>query len=228
MQASYAAVVFDLFGTLVPAYAHHDVLSRMATILGLDPRPFVAAFAVDTREARETGRYGSLGENIQDVCHRLEHSITDEQLHAAVRLRRESIAKGLHPRNDALPTLSTLRRRRLSVGLISDCCHVVPELWSQAELARYVDAAIFSCQVGLRKPDPEIYSIACEALGVQATTCLYVGDGGSNELSGAARLGMDAVLLSIDQEQGVDPYRPDAETWQGRSIKSLSEVVDIV
>jgi hypothetical protein len=30
MQARYAAIVFDLFGTLVPAYRHHEVLSEMA------------------------------------------------------------------------------------------------------------------------------------------------------------------------------------------------------
>jgi putative hydrolase of the HAD superfamily len=213
---------------LPAAYAYHDVLSRMATILSLDPQSFISAFAVDTREARETGMYGSLSENIRDICSSLRHAITDDHLQAAVRVRRESIAAALTPRGDALPMLSTLRRRRLSVGLISDCCEVVPELWPGAELAPYVDAPIFSCKVGLRKPDPQIYRIACQALGVQPATCVYVGDGGSNELSGAARVGMHAVLLSVDEEQGVDPYRPDAETWKGRSISSLSELVDIV
>ena len=90
------------------------------------------------------------------------------------------------------------------------------------------DAAIFSCEVGVRKPDARVFRCACEAHGVRPGVCLYVGDGGSNELTGANRLGMDAVLLDVTQEQGVDPYRPDAETWTGQSIESLSDLLEMV
>lgn len=228
MERTYSAVIFDLFGTLVPAYAHHEVLSQMAAVLHLDPLPFVSAFAVETRHARETGRYTSLGANLVEICRSLSHSVTDHQIDAAVRIRRDSIIAALRPRDDALATLSTLRGRRLSIGLISDCCDVVPELWGGSELAPYVDAAIFSCDVGVRKPDPRIYRIACGALGMHPGACLYVGDGGSSELSGASRLGMDAVLLLIKREKEVDPYRPDAETWNGPSIRSLPELLEIV
>jgi putative hydrolase of the HAD superfamily len=68
--------------------------------------------------------------------------------------------------------------------------------------------------------------LACEALSVEPFRCLYVGDGGSHELTGAVQVGMDAVLLSVEAEGDLDPYRPDAPTWTGPVIGSLSELVE--
>jgi hypothetical protein len=64
MQARYAAIVLDLFGTLVPAHRHHEVLSEMAYVLGADPQDFIASFAITTRDARETGEV-SLAQNLR-------------------------------------------------------------------------------------------------------------------------------------------------------------------
>ena len=45
----------------------------------------------------------------------------------------------------------------------------------------------------IQKPDPAIFERCIEKLGVEADACLYVGDGGSNELEAAQRLGMQVV-----------------------------------
>ncbi len=50
--------------------------------------------------------------------------------------------------------------------------------------------------IGLVKPDPAIYQLACQRLGVIPEDCRYVGDGGSNELTGADASGMRAVLIA--------------------------------
>src|SRR5204863_8711190 len=54
MDRGCLAVVFDLFGTLVPAYPHHAVLTEMAAVLGMDMDrlSFIAAFVEDTRNRR--------------------------------------------------------------------------------------------------------------------------------------------------------------------------------
>jgi len=55
---------------------------------------------------------------------------------------------------------------------------------------------VFSCEVGLAKPDPAIYHLAAARLGVEPAECLFVGDGGSDELSGAGAAAMTPVLLT--------------------------------
>ena len=110
-------------------------------------------------------------------------------------MRMEFTRRSLAPREDAAETVATLRARGYKVGLISDCSVEVPALWQETRLAPLVDAPVFSCVVGLRKPDPGIYAIVCERLGVPAGACLYVGDGSSHELTGARTAGMDPVLI---------------------------------
>lgn len=79
----------------------------------------------------------------------------------------------------------------------------------------------------MRKPDPRIYHLACSRLEVLPQQCLYVGDGGSQELTGASRVGMHAILLS--QGQGHDgSVRYDADVWDGPSISTLSELVGLL
>ena len=91
-----------------------------------------------------------------------------------------------------------------------------------------LDAPIFSSVVKVRKPDPRIYLLACERLSVAPGACLFVGDGGSRELSGAAVAGMTPVCIRSATEDGYDAHRVDAEIWHGPSIKALQEVLAIV
>ena len=162
----YSAIVFDLFGTLVPAYAHENVLSQMAVALGIDATRFNSAFAEETRADRETGQYGSLYHNIRDLCDQYGRPASDAQIGAAVRIHREFTRAALVPRNDALSVLSSLKARRLAIGLISDTCEVGVQLWSETPLAALVDSAVFSYTAGVKKPDPRIYHLVCEALAV--------------------------------------------------------------
>lgn len=45
----------------------------------------------------------------------------------------------------------------------------------------------------MKKPDACIYEEAAKRLGIDLTECVFVGDGGSNELAGAKAVGMKAV-----------------------------------
>ena len=56
-----------------------------------------------------------------------------------------------------------------------------------------MDSIVLSCETGLVKPDPEIFMLCSARLGVHPEDCLYVGDGGSDELRGASMVGMTPV-----------------------------------
>ena len=83
--------------------------------------------------------------------------------------------------------------------------------------------------MGLKKPDPRIYQIAMEQLGVESHNCIYIGDGGSQELTGAYQVGMHPVLLRDPDEDSAEILRVDAEEeWSGPVISSLQEVLALV
>jgi putative hydrolase of the HAD superfamily len=82
--------------------------------------------------------------------------------------------------------------------------------------------------VSLKKPDPRIYRLACENLGVTPEQVLYVGDGSSNELTGATVVGMHPVQIQDPGETADTHFVDKEQDWTGPVITSLSEVLDIV
>ncbi len=79
----------------------------------------------------------------------------------------------------------------------------------------YFDEIISSGLVGFNKPQPEIFQITAERLGVQPTQCLYIGDHPINDVQGATEAGMHALWM-----QG---FHADAEHIQYK-IQQLPEI----
>ena len=63
-------------------------------------------------------------------------------------------------------------------------------------------------------------------MGVEPNEYLYIGDGDSNELSGASRFDTDAVMIRDPNE--TDPYRLVEVAWDGRKIESFMEIMDLI
>ena len=78
------------------------------------------------------------------------------------------------------------------------------------------------------KLDPRIYRRACAALAADPQRCLYVGDGGSHELSAALRVGLDPVLIQLPKGTKNDAHRTDAEERSGPTISSLTGILALV
>ncbi|MGE5333531.1 MAG: HAD family hydrolase [Nitrososphaerota archaeon] len=225
----YDAIIFDLFGTLIANFAeddHENVLADMIKCLGTPNAPFRALWNGETWSLRATGQLPTTEANIRYVCSALGVEPDAGAVARAVAMRVEFTRRALAPRPDALSTLAALRQQGYALGLISDCSSEVPLLWQDSAFADVFDTAIFSCSVGVKKPHPAIYQSACERLGVAPERCLYIGDGSSNELSGALRCGMHPVLISYPDE--ADAIRYDAEVWDGARIASLTEVLSLV
>ena len=116
-----------------------------------------------------------------------------------------------------------LRRRGQKLGMISACSQDVPEVWERTPLGTLFDSTVFSCSVGVSKPDPEIYALAAEELGVEAGESLFVGDGANDELPGAERAGMTAVQLRVPGER----LTTEGDRWTGDYIERLSDVLEL-
>lgn len=226
----YQAVIFDLFGTLVDNFSfqeHKGVLSEMAMVLSAPSKEFTEKW-IKTMHERVIGTYKSPEENIEFICKELGLSPEDEAVNSAGKIRRDYTRRTVIPRNDAVDTLARLRSAGCKTGLITDCSAEVPILWKETQFASLIDVTVFSCLVGLRKPDPRIYELACERLEVLPQNCLYVGDGSNHELTGALKVGMAPVLIRVPYEENKDAYRINAEEWDGKVISSLIKVLDLV
>jgi putative hydrolase of the HAD superfamily len=181
-----------------------------------------------TAPQRAIGQFRTLAENLRFICDELKVDVNDRQIDEAVNIRFAFIARVLTPREDAIETLSQLKSNKYKLGLVSNCSPEPPVLWPRTPFAPFFDTAIFSSTAGLQKPDPAIYLMAVNQLSVKPKECLYIGDGDNQELSGAAEVGMNPVLISAYRE-GIEIIRNNPETqWQGPVISSLKEVLNLV
>jgi putative hydrolase of the HAD superfamily len=176
---------------------------------------------------RFEGAGGSVEGSLAWVARRLGAAPSPAQLADAARLRMASERRFGEPRADAVAVLTALRERGLQIGLISDCSAELPQYFAGLPIAPLIDVAVFSFVLGHRKPAPETYLACCAGLGVEPAECLYVGDGGSNELPGARAIGLRAVHLAVaDERDGVVYGRHD--DWDGEVVTSLAGVLDLL
>lgn len=133
-------------------------------------------------------------EDVIEMILRENHCYTEALLNKIVEKRvaaKEECFRHLH--TEIIPMLSALKEKGISVGLISNCFSEEAEVIRRSELFKYFDAVYLSYEQGIQKPDDEIFQRCMDSLSVKAEECIYVGDGGSNELVTARKLGMNAV-----------------------------------
>ncbi len=229
-EGGFDAVVFDLFGTLVPEFSReefYDAVRAMAVVLDADLTAFEAAWN-GSALARQTGVFATVEENVRAICSSLGAHPSDTQVELALDVRRELYRARFIPRVGAVETLAELKARRYPIGLISMCAPDAPAMWRASPLAPFVDVEVFSSEVGLRKPDPAIYRLAADGLRVAPDSCVYCGDGAYGELGGAQAVGMTAYLIadpSVDPQASLTPERED---WEGARVGDLRELLALL
>ncbi|MFG3703624.1 HAD family hydrolase [Micromonospora sp. NPDC047670] len=223
---TFQAVLFDFFGTLTRSVQRGAAHRSTAELLGCSPGTLVDVLDRTFYE-RACGRFGNAEATLRWVCEQAGVHPSDDAVRSAVASRHRAVRADTRLRDEAVPTLAALRRRGLRTGVISDCTHELPAFLPQLPIAPLLDVQVFSVQVGRCKPDPALYQAACRRLGLAAPDCLYVGDGGSQELTGAERAGMTAVRLAAPDLAEHMVFNADA-TWRGHVLRSLDEVIDLV
>ena len=227
----YKAVIFDLGGTLVqsvPLEGQQRSLAQIASVLSVPADDFGRLW-LETTSERRTGVFQSNENNIEHICNELGVPQKGNQIRVAAQIVADLTAHMMENiREDTTAVLSRLKSKGYKLGLISDCNPEVPLLWETSPLAPLFDAAVFSCSAGMQKPDARIYQLAADQLRIEPTDCIYIGDGGSRELSGASQVGMYPVLIRVSVEESNNPYRLNSEEWNGPAISSLTELLELV
>ena len=187
------AVIFDLFETLVTEWGHKKYTKReMCADLGVEKEAFDPFW-----EEKEQDRYlGNIDfkDSILYACEKCgkkpDMSVISKVFDTRVKTKSECF-NFVMP--EVLQLLGNLKRMGLKTAILSNCSSEEVIGIRDSEIFRYFDEVILSYEVGMKKPDACIYRETLDRFGLGPDECLFVGDGGSNELEGAQQAGIKAV-----------------------------------
>jgi HAD superfamily hydrolase (TIGR01509 family) len=150
---------------------------------------------------------------VRQLLGEFEIEVSDEELTRFLEAEHTAWAPARQLAATTHALLESLRERGLKLGLVSNAFDP-PDLLhrdlAQFGIAERLDVALFSSEVGRRKPDPEIFQRALDALGVAPPEALFVGDTLASDIAGAAALGLrtcQALWFRADD----DPAGPEPE-----------------
>ena len=151
--------------------------------------------------------------------------ISDEELDRFLAAEHEAWqpARVLGATTHAL--LESLRSRGLELGLVSNAFDpgwLLRRDLEQMGIAERIDFAVFSSEVGKRKPHPEIFERALTALGAAAEESLFVGDRLFEDVHGAGELGMTTVqALWFRADENPDGAEPDHQAFTQMDVLNI-------
>ena len=123
--------------------------------------------------------------------------------------------------DDVRPALAALHAAGYRIGLISNTHRCLDAFRSHFALGAFVSAAVSSAEHGYLKPHPSIFREALTRVGTSPAAGVMVGDSPVQDIAGAQRVGMAAVLLARPG--------PQRETPDGVPvIRSLAELPDLL
>ena len=219
-------VFFDLFFTLANLEYQQE---NEFTLLNITRQQWEAsAENPDVYNLRATGGVTTENEMLQSMVTSLPFKVDDSQLENLIEIRNQRMKKALteiHP--DILFSLKQLKENDVKLCLISNADIIDKKYWNISPLAQLFDDVIFSCDMGIVKPDKEIYQLAIERMNTTPDKCFFVGDGGSNELAGAKSCGISTIFtefLTVKDNTTRDKILKSADF----TVQDFKEIINII
>ena len=187
---------------------HHDVSFET---VALSYRTATAAFHAVWHDLHVTW---TLRERLAVVLGGLGLELPDDDLSAVIRelewMEVEIAPDVVAGVKEALEAL----HGRYPLGVVSDVAvssgGALREILAGHGLAGYFDAFVFSDEAGRSKPDPRVFRMAAEGLGVEVSQLVHIGDRDHNDVKGAQAVGARAVLFTAARDEDKDNTTADA------------------
>ena len=204
LELAVKIIIFDLFETLVSEFdARHPSITEVAQTLQLSVEDFQREY-VKHRPARCTGQL-DYAASLRYIVGKLGGKSSENTIKTLAERRYSAFAGHLrHVEPEILDMLNAITISGIRLGLISNTDGSEVLDWANSPLVRFFEVTIFSHAVGMVKPDPHIYQHACKNLGVPPSDCIFIGDGNSDELRGAAQVGMSPFCAAWFLRQHTD------------------------
>jgi putative hydrolase of the HAD superfamily len=226
------ALTFDFWGTLLLDSPSADERYRQQRLSGL--HAVLSAMGVRVTLEQLERAYASSGRELQRRWRAQRDISVDKAVEAILRSVNPSLPEALGPAAlgelvrvystpplavpptfdpGAPDTLRELRLRGLSLGIVSNTMRtpggVLRKILERRGLLEHFSAITFSDECGIRKPDPAIFRLTLERLGVVPEEAVHVGDDPVLDVEGARAARMRVIQMAIE---GCEPatVSPDA------------------
>ena len=186
------AVIFDLGGVILGSPI--DAFTAYEAELGL-PHQFLNRMIVDNGEGGAWQRLerGELAMPEFLDAFDQEVAAAGVQISAATLMQR--VAQVSQPRPEMLAAIGRIREAGLRVAALTNNWASEDQRSKMSLLRDHFDVFVESVREGLRKPDPRIYALVCNRLGVAAVEAVFLDDIGRN-LKPARAMGMTTIRVS--------------------------------
>ncbi len=155
-----------------------------------------------------------VGERLNLVLQALKIDLNESAMAELVRLHEEmelefkpDFVPGVHQAIEIL-------KKKYKLCVISDTIFspgwALRRLLASENLLSYFDAFVFSDEIGRSKPHPQVFHSAAEKLGLQLEEIVHIGDREHNDILGAKKMGMRAVLCTAALDRGSENTKADA------------------
>jgi HAD superfamily hydrolase (TIGR01549 family) len=226
------AIFFDWMDTIGhPELERHDLHAQVFSEFGIkvSPKKLIRPIYIAETEVLGGTPYRWDESKNPDPFLRYEEVVLSE---VGITLPRETVFQilkiishrakrtGFALYDDVLPTMKTLKKRGLILGLITSMKKEINLISRQLGLEPYLDFTVTSSEVGAPKPEPPLFLAALERARVNAPEAIYVGDQYSTDVVGARAVGIIPVLI--------DRYGLFPEISDCRRIRTLTELLGIV
>lgn len=225
-MATIDAFLFDFGGTLDCPRHWLDRFHQHYRTAGVDvsrrelDRAFDHAMRVAYRRTGELRTFGLADLVAFLIAHQIDYLLREAPRevrslldHAGPQGREQlreriesSFIKESHAGFDRSRAVLERLRRRFRIAVVSNFYGNLDRVLDDGGLAPFIDAAIDSSVVGHAKPDPRIFEAALNAIGVNASNAVMVGDSLDKDLAPARQLGMKTVWLCTNgaRDSGLD------------------------
>lgn len=174
------ALIFDCFGVL-----YHGSLGHLRQLLPPDRRQELTDLSMSSD-------YGYIS--------REEYFARASEITGISATELQAITARQHIRNDALMEYLKSMKSHYKIGLLSNVgSNVMDNLFSPAEQAELFDAVVLSSDIGMIKPNPDIFEFTASKLGVLPEECIMIDDLLIN-IEGARQVGMKGVVYSTVEQ----------------------------
>lgn len=166
------------------------------------------------------------GQLLRESLATIGFELPDDVMDHIVHLDHSAYSNSLVATPDVLTTLGELRQRSYRLGLVSNLTlrpNLVREDLERLGIAQHLEAAVFSSEVGFRKPDPRIFREALERLKAEPSVTVFVGDRLFDDINGARAVGMRAVQTRQFRQEADEEIVPDAVIDHLRELPAALE-----
>lgn len=242
------AVLLDLGGVLVDVVGRpwglrevaeevHDLLRRSGCPLGLDrvERDVRAGWKAYQDWKSAEGRRARPREMVhREFWDELVAADWPERARTAVGERAAALSERIDVatkdrpvKADATETLRAVTDRGIVCAIVSNALSGAGSrrLVREQGLEPYLALQVYSDEEGIRKPNPQIFAIAAERIGIRLTECWYVGDQIDRDILGGRRAGVGRVLLLPSGSTGTGN---DAVAEPDAVIQRPSDLLDLI